>query len=100
MRDRLLNFSFAFVETPCSYGPDFFLLRANQCVWLPVSYQFCNFLVLAVGVGAVVAQTDHAISELVSCRRRRGGAILDLLQHLFTPPETPQTCCKLWFTPA
>ena len=41
-------------------------LRANQCTWLPISYQFCNFLVLALGVGAVVAQSDHAISELVS----------------------------------
>ncbi|CAB4005329.1 type-1 angiotensin II receptor-associated [Paramuricea clavata] len=37
---------------------------ANQCIWLPVSYQFCNFLVLAVGVGAVVAPSNHAISEL------------------------------------
>ena len=37
---------------------------ANQCPWLPTSYQFCNFLVLALGVGAVVAQSDHAISEL------------------------------------
>ncbi|XP_028394089.1 type-1 angiotensin II receptor-associated protein-like [Dendronephthya gigantea] len=37
---------------------------ANQCAWLPVSYQFCNFLVLALGVGAVVASSDHAISEL------------------------------------
>jgi hypothetical protein len=49
-----------------SSNSSFIFLRANQCTWLPVSYQFCNFLVLAVGVGAVVAPSDHAISELVS----------------------------------
>ena len=62
----------------------FFLLRANQCFWLPVSYQFCNFLVLAVGVGAVVAQTDHAISELVSCRCGGGGYLRSITTPFYT----------------
>ena len=39
--------------------------RANQCPWLPVSYQFCNFLVLAVGVGAIVASSNSQLAELV-----------------------------------
>ena len=40
--------------------------RGDQVPWLPVSYQLCNFLVLAVGVWSIASPANEDASQMAS----------------------------------